>query len=135
MELYDKINYSDIEYYSFNEITQRYFYLGISSEKNVPVQKTNKLWKKYEEYIDLEKLLNIDVVKFSSNNSETKISIRYKNNTNIDNDTLLVPFIDKLLNNNFKEKLNTNKKKRYLGRCDITVYYEFDYIILVVEEG
>ena len=52
----------------------------------------------------------------------------------MDNDIVIQTFIIELEKEKYQKKLDTNKKKIYKGNSSkITIYYEFNYIIIIME--
>ena len=127
---YINANYDSIKTYSLADLTEEFYSINEEEERSIDVIDSNKLYKKYKNLFDIE----LELVKFGSNDKETSISLRYKNNSEVDNDIVLSSFLKKLKENGYEEVLNTGKKKEYKGKLDITVYYEFNYVIIVAKE-
>ena len=127
-KLYSKASYDSIKSYDLNNLTNEFYSMSFTSEK-VNNTTNNSLYNKYKDLFDI----NLDLVKIG-NNKDNSISLRYKNSSDIDNDVILSSFFDNLKKKGYKEKLNTVKKKEYTGDLNIVIYYEFDYIIIIVKE-
>ena len=126
---YSNVPYKSISYYSLSNLTSNFYSISEKEETRANIQ-NNKLYNKCKDLLDIE----LELVKFSTDEKEKKISLRYKNDSNIDNDYVIKSFINNLKAKGYNEKLDSNKKKTYKGKYNITVYYEFDYIIIIIED-
>ena len=132
IETYSSVKFDDIKSESIDKIKKTYYQYNIKEEKK-SISVIDSVWNKYRKIGDIENTIPLEYTKLMS--TDTGISIRYINDTNIDNDIILKKYLDELKKQGYKEKTNTNKKKQYKGKYNITIYYEFNYIIILMEDN
>lgn len=132
LQVYDGVDFDDIKCFSFSELAQKYYKYNLVDERaNTNI--LDYIWDKYKNVGKIEDTVLLKLVKRIS--FDNKISLRYKNDTGIDNDLILNDFVIELKNEGYKEKINSNKKKIYKSsNMKITIYYELNYIIIIMEE-
>ena len=130
-DYYMQVDYGKIKCYSMSEMALKYYKYNLyDNEKEVGF--SAKLWDKYKVIGDVENTIKVKLVKM--NDLENIISLRYLNDTGVDSDIVLKEFINKLKDDKYKEILNTSKKKIYKSSSyEVTIYYELDYIIVIME--
>ena len=130
-DYYEKIDFSKISSQSIKELQNNYYKYKIKSQsisKNI----IGSIWNKYKSIGNIENTILLPIIKISSDYN--KLSIRYQNDIGIDNDILVYDFISELKIQKYRKKLDTNKKKIYKNdSVEVTIYYEFDYIIVIME--
>ena len=128
---YKKINFSDISTHSIKELQDNYYKYKIKSQ-NISKNILDSIWNKYKSIGNIENTVLLPIIKINSDYN--KISIRYQNDIGIDNNILVQSFITELEMQKYRKKLDTNKKKVYKNDSfQVTIYYEFDYIIVIME--
>ena len=129
---YEKINFNNINYYTLNDLSIKYYKYKIKTQQiEFSILKTT--WDKYKKIGNIETSIPLKPIK--TNNYNNIVSIKYLNDTNIENDLILTSFISNLKKDNYKEIVNTNKKKIYKSKeFNITIFYELNYIIITIEE-
>ena len=132
IETYSSVNFNDIKSESIDKIKQNYYQYNLKEEKK-SISIMDTIWNKYKTIGNIENNIPLEYTKLMS--TDTGISIRYINDTNIDNDIIIKKYLDELKKEGYKEKINTNKKKQYKGKYNITIYYEFNYIIILMEDN
>ena len=134
IELQNKFkNIDEVTYISFEELKNNYF---VSYKDDKVVNKIDEdVWNKYKKIGNLEKSINIELVKASY--KDNVLSLRYKNTLNklFSNMQLANNFISELKKEKYKEVINESNKKVYVkDKYRVTIMSEFDYLIVVIAE-
>ena len=131
-DYYNKINFNNINSYTLNELSKKYYkYKIVTKEYNPNI--LSSIWKKYKNIGNIEETIPLELVKASS--TEQGISLRYINGTNVDNNLVISNFTSKLKEDKYNEELNIKKKKIYINnKYHIIIYYEFDYITVIIKD-
>ena len=118
---------------TFEELKNNYF---VSYKDDKVVNKIDEdVWNKYKKIGNLEKSINIELVKASY--KDNVLSLRYKNTLNklFSNMQLANNFISELKKEKYKEVINESNKKVYVkDKYRVTIMSEFDYLIVVIAE-
>ncbi len=134
-EIQDKFNLVDfntIKTISFEELKNEYYYTKYNDEKvinNIP----KNIWNKYKKIGNIEKNINLELIK--ANYKDGIISLRYKNDISnyISSMLLSVSFKEQLIQDGYKEILNSESKCIYENNeYQIIIMDEFDYLIIVM---
>ena len=128
---YEKVSFKDIKTYTIKELENNYYKYKIKPQK-ISKNILEDIWNQYKKIGDIEKTILLPIIKINSD--DNKLSIRYQNDTGIDNDIIIKNFIIELEKEKYQKKLDTNKKKIYRNNeAEIIIYYEFNYIIILME--
>ncbi len=136
-EIQDKFNtidFNSIKTISFEQLKREYYYTKYNDEKvinNIPKSK----WNKYKKIGNIEKNIKLQLVKASY--KDGIVSLRYKNNISnyISSMMLSISFKDQLIQDGYKEKLNSSSKCIYENnKYQVIIMEEFDYLIIVMVE-
>lgn len=131
-DLFNNISFDKIKTVSFNKLKENYYYVKYAEE----LEKTNipeNVWNRYKEIGNLDKTINMDLVKSSYKNKV--LSLRYKNNAKeyIPTMQLVSSFTNKLKEQGYKKVSESNTKIIYKNnKYQITIMEEFDYLIIVM---
>ncbi len=134
-EIYDKfknISYDKIESITFDELKAKYYYLNVGDESiknNIPEKK----WNEFSKIGDIDNNIKLELVKSSYKNGA--ISLRYKNAISeyMSSMKLSYTFRKKLIDDGFKEILNSETKAIYRSdKYQVVIMDEFDYLIIVM---
>ena len=134
-EIQDKFNnikFNEIDAISFNELKEKYYYINYNDEtikNNIPKNK----WKKYSKIGNIEQNIKLELIK--ANYKDNIVSLRYKNEISnyISNMQLAITFKEQLLEDGYKEVLNSSTKCIYENEeYKIIIMDEFDYLIIVM---
>ena len=129
-QYYNKVSFKEIKVHSLNELGNKYYKYNIKEEIETP-HIIESIWNQYKMIGNIEETMILPLVKASS--IDNYISLRYKNETGIENDIIISNFTNELEKDNYKKMLDTNKKKIYKNsKYTITIYYEFNYIIIII---
>lgn len=134
-EIQDKFNsldFNTIKTISFEELKNEYYYTKYNEEKVINSIPKNK-WNKYKKIGNIEKNINLELIKASY--KDGIISLRYKNNISnyISSMLLSVSFKEQLIQDGYKEILNSESKCIYENnKYQIIIMDEFDYLIIVM---
>ena len=91
------------------------------------------VWDEYKKIGNLDETILLSIVKGSQ--AGNKISVRYLNDTSLDEEDVLEEFIFNLMESGYREKLNTSRKKRYVNsEYQVVIFCDFDYITIVMEK-
>ncbi len=131
-DIFNKIEFDKIKTVSFTKLKENYYYVKYAEEKeklNIP----ENVWNRYKEIGNIDKTINIDLVKSSYKNKV--LSLRYKNNAKeyIPTMQLVSSFTNKLKEQGYKKISESNTKIVYKNnKYQITIMEEFDYLIIVM---
>ena len=131
-DLFNNISFDKIKTVSFNKLKENYYYVKYAEElekNNIP----EHVWNRYKEIGNLDKTINMDLVKSSYKNKV--LSLRYKNNAKeyIPTMQLVSSFTNKLKEQGYKKISESNTKIIYKNnKYQITIMEEFDYLIIVM---
>ena len=131
-DLFNNISFDKIKTVSFNKLKENYYYVKYAEE----LEKTNipeHVWNRYKEIGNLDKTINMDLVKSSYKNKV--LSLRYKNSVKeyIPTMQLVSSFTNKLKEQGYKKVSESNTKIIYKNnKYQITIMEEFDYLIIVM---
>lgn len=131
-DLFNNISFDSIKTVSFNKLKENYYYVKYAKE----LEKTNipeHVWNRYKEIGNLDKTINMDIVKSSYKNKV--LSLRYKNNAKeyIPTMQLVSSFTNKLKEQGYKKISESKTKVIYKNnKYQITIMEEFDYLIIVM---
>ena len=129
---YGKQNFQEIKTYSISELENNYYKYKIKDQTVTSDDNLESIGNQYKNIGHIKETILLPIVKVNSQNN--KLSIRYRNDTGMDNDIVIQTFIIELEKEKYQKKLETNKKKIYKGNSSkITIYYEFNYIIIIME--
>lgn len=129
---FKKIEFEKIKAISFDELKEKYFYRKSNKEKidkTIPKDK----WKEFSKVGDIEKNIEMKLVKSSIKNNI--ISLRYENEISdyMDSMTLATSFKEKLVEEDFEEKLSSESKCIYKSKkYEVIIMKEFNYLIVVM---
>jgi len=129
---FNSINFANINVITFKELKEKYYYTKLNEEiiKN-NISKTK--WKKYKKIGNVEDNINLELVK--ANEVNGSISLRYKNNLSdfASSMQFASSFKKELINQNYKEILNSSSKCIYQSKdYQVVIMEEFDYLIIVM---
>ena len=131
-DLFNNISFDKIKTVNFNKLKENYYYVKYAEE----IEKTNipeNVWNRYKEIGNLDKTINMDIVKSSYKNKV--LSLRYKNSVKeyISTMQLVSSFTNKLKEQGYKKISESNTKIIYKNnKYQITIMEEFDYLIIVM---
>lgn len=131
-DLFNNIEFNKIKTVSFDKLKENYYYVKYEEE----IEKTSipeKVWDRYKEIGNIDKTINIDLVKSSYKNKV--LSLRYKNNAKeyIPTMQLVSSFTNKLKEQGYKKVSESNTKVIYKNnKYQVTIMEEFDYLIIVM---
>ena len=131
-DLFNSIEFTKIKTVSFDKLKESYYYVKYAEE----IEKTNipeNVWNRYKEIGNIDKTVNIDLVKSSYKNKV--LSLRYKNNAKeyIPTMQLVSSFTNKLKQQGYKKISESNTKVIYKNnKYQVTIMEEFDYLIIVM---
>ena len=131
-DLFNNIEFNKIKTVSFDKLKENYYYVKYKEEiKKTSIQE--KVWDRYKEIGNIDKTINIDLVKSSYKNKV--LSLRYKNNAKdyIPTMQLVSSFTNKLKEQGYKKVSESNTKVIYKNnKYQVTIMEEFDYLIIVM---
>lgn len=130
----NKQQFKDIKSISFDILKEKYFYKGTNTE-TIKNNIKEKVWKKYKQVGNIEKNINLELVKASYKNKI--VSLRYKNNISnyISSMSLAKRYKEELLKEGYKEKLASTNKYIYENKdYKVIITDEFDYLIIIIME-
>lgn len=131
-DLFNNIEFNKIKTVSFDKLKENYYYVKYEEE----IEKTSipeKVWDRYKEIGNIDKTINIDLVKSSYKNKV--LSLRYKNTAKeyIPTMQLVSSFTNKLKEQGYKKVSESNTKVIYKNnKYQVTIMEEFDYLIIVM---
>lgn len=131
-DLFNNIEFNKIKTVSFDKLKENYYYVKYEEE----IEKTSipeKVWHRYKEIGNIDKTINIDLVKSSYKNKV--LSLRYKNTAKeyIPTMQLVSSFTNKLKEQGYKKVSESNTKVIYKNnKYQVTIMEEFDYLIIVM---
>ena len=131
-DLFNNIEFNKIKTVSFDKLKENYYYVKYEEE----IEKTSipeKVWHRYKEIGNIDKTINIDLVKSSYKNKV--LSLRYKNTAKeyIPTMQLVSSFTNKLKEQGYKKVSESNTKVIYKNnKYQVTIMEEFDYLIIVI---
>lgn len=131
-DLFNSIEFTKIKTVSFDKLKESYYYVKYAEE----IEKTNipeNIWNRYKKIGNIDKTVNIDLVKSSYKNKV--LSLRYKNNAKeyIPTMQLVSSFTNKLKEQGYKKISESNTKVIYKNnKYQVTIMEEFDYLIIVM---
>lgn len=132
MDIYRNVSFDKINVNTLQELSKR-FYLYNLEEEIIANSMLDSFWNKIKNVGDIENAIPLDLIKCE--NRDNFISLRYLNDTNIDNNVVISNFLSNLEKENFKEELNSSKKIKYSNsKYNVTIYFEFNYIIVILED-
>lgn len=117
---------------SFDKLKE-YYYYHRNNEETIKKDLPDKIWNEFSKIGDVENAITLPLVKASY--KDKILSLRYKNEveTLISNDNISNNFASKLKDSNYKETLNSNKKKIYENSdYKVIIMNEFNYLIVVM---
>lgn len=117
---------------SFDKLKE-YYYYHRNNEETIKKDLPDKIWNEFSKIGDIENAITLPLVKASY--KDKILSLRYKNEveTLIPNDNISNNFASKLKDSNYKETLNSNKKKIYENSdYKVIIMNEFNYLIVVM---
>ena len=130
ISIYQKTDFEKINYYTIKELSLKYYKYNVEETKS-QFSILNSIWNEYKKIGDIENTIPLKIIK--ANNYDKKISIKYLNDTNIDNNLIISEFLTRLKEEGYKEKMNTNKKKVLKNKqYKITILYELNYILILI---
>lgn len=131
-DLFNNIEFNKIKTVSFDKLKENYYYVKYEEEiekNSIP----EKVWHRYKEIGNIDKTINIDLVKSSYKNKV--LSLRYKNTAKeyIPTMQLVSSFTNKLKEQGYKKVSESNTKVIYKNnKYQVTIMEEFDYLIIVM---
>lgn len=129
---FNNIVFEQIECVSFDTLKEKYYYTNLNAEKIVN-KIPKKQWNEFKKVGNIEKNISLNLLKASYDNNV--ISLRYENSlSNVMNGMQVAGgFINQLLNDGYKEVLNSDTKKIYQNnKYKVIIMDEFDYLIIVM---
>ena len=127
-----KDSFKSIKTISFQKLKEKYYYTNIKNENkinNIPKSK----WNKYKKIGNIEKNIKMNLIKANYDNNV--ISLRYSNTISefISGMQLSASFKEELVNQGFKQTLNSTNKCIYTNKdYEVVIIDEFDYLIVVM---
>ena len=131
-DLFVTIPFEEVKTISFKKLKETYYYVEYKEELVQNNISKNK-WKEYSKIGNIEKTINLDLVK--ANYKNKVVSLRYKNKINnyIPSMQLSTSFIEKLQEQGYKEITTSTTKKVYQNnKYQVIIMEEFDYLIIVM---
>ncbi|MBQ9318740.1 MAG: serine protease [Bacilli bacterium] len=129
---FNNIVFEQIECISFDTLKEKYYYTNLNAEKIIN-KIPKKQWNEFKKVGNIEKNISLNLLKASYDNNV--ISLRYENSlSNVMNGMQVGGgFINQLLNDGYKEVLNSDTKKIYQNnKYKVIIMDEFDYLIIVM---
>lgn len=131
-DLFTKVPFEEIKTTTFKKLKESYYYVKYEEETIKNNISKNK-WREYSKIGNIEKTITLDLIKASYKNKV--ISLRYKNKINdyVSSMQLATSFIDKLVEQGYKEVTISETKKVYQNnKCQVIIMEEFDYLIIIM---
>lgn len=131
-DLFNNIEFNKIKTVSFDKLKENYYYVKYEEEIE-KISIPEKVWHRYKEIGNIDKTINIDLVKSSYKNKV--LSLRYKNTAKeyIPTMQLVSSFTNKLKEQGYKKVSESNTKVIYKNnKYQVTIMEEFDYLIIVM---
>ena len=132
VKYYKNIDFNNINSRSFTKVKKSYYAYPLETEKS-SWNIENEIWNKFNSVVDIENNINLTCM-YASQINKKIITLRYLNDTSIDNDIVLSNLIAEI-NKTFITQIDSNKKKVFTNnKYNLTIYYEMDYIIIILKE-
>lgn len=131
-DLFTKVPFEEIKATTFKKLKESYYYVKYEEETIKNNISKNK-WREYSKIGNIEKTITLDLIKASYKNKV--ISLRYKNKINdyVSSMQLATSFIDKLVEQGYKEVTISETKKVYQNnKYQVIIMEEFDYLIIIM---
>ncbi len=131
-DIFNNIEFEKIKTVKFEKLKENYYYVKYAEE----IEKTSipeNIWNRYKEIGNIDKTINIDLIKSSYKNKV--LSLRYKNNAKdyIPTMQLVSSFTNKLKEQGYKKVSESNTKIIYKNnKYQVIIMEEFDYLIIVM---
>ena len=124
------VKFSDISVTKVDDLKKQYYYKDDNIEEiknSIP----EKVWEKYKNIGKLEENIVLDLIKASY--YDGIVSLRYHNNTSIDNMVYQEAFAAQLEKEGYKKAASTSDKILYKkGTSKVIIMSEFDYLIILI---
>lgn len=128
---FNNIEFDSINTISFEKLKENY-YLKYHNENTINTI-SKSIWKKYSKIGDIENNIKLELIKASY--KDNIVSLRYKNGLKdyITSMQLSSSFREQLINDGYKEVLNSSTKCIYQNKkYQVIIMDEFDYLIVVM---
>ena len=131
-DIFNNIEFEKIKTVKFEKLKENYYYVKYAEE----IEKTSipeNIWNRYKEIGNIDKTINIDLIKSSYKNKV--LSLRYKNSAKdyIPTMQLVSSFTNKLKEQGYKKVSESNTKIIYKNnKYQVIIMEEFDYLIIVM---
>lgn len=124
------VSFSSISVTKIEDLKKQYYYKDNNSEE-IKNSISEKIWKKYKTIGKIEENIVLDLIKASY--YDGILSLRYHNNTSIDNMVYQESFSAELEKEGYKKVASTSDKIMYKnGSKKVIIMSEFDYLIIVI---
>ena len=126
--------FKEIKSVSFKEFKEKYYHRFNSEEVFNDIPK--KVWNKYKDVGNIEKSINLDLIKASY--VDNIISLRYKNKAykSINSFYLSADFEKELVNDNYELIYNDDLKKIYSkNNINVIIKQYLDYLVVLIMEN
>ena len=125
-----QISFSNINVTKIDDLNKQYYYKDDNIEE-IKNSINKDVWKKYSSIGKIEENMVLDLIKASY--YEGILSLRYHNDTSIDNMTYQEAFSSELEKEGYKKAASTSDKIMYKkGTTKVIIMSEFDYLIIVI---
>ena len=122
--------FSDIKFTSIKELKKQYYYKD-NNKETVKSSIPEKIWSKYKKIGNIEENIVLDLIKASY--YDGILSLRYNNETTIDNMAYHEAFASQLLKDGYKKEASANDMIIYRkGKTKVVIMSEFNYLIIVI---
>jgi len=131
ISLYSNTNLKNVKYTPFNTLANKYYSYNISDENGITLKQ--EIIDKYLSIGNIVDDINAKLVE--CNDTNNGISLRYLNDSSVSSDIVISSFTNGLLDKGYNELLNSKIRKTYENSVyKINIYFELDYIIVVIKE-
>lgn len=132
LNIWEKLDiYDEKEVISFEKMKEQEFFINLSKEQSINID--NTIYQEYYKIGEMQETIPLDLVKIEKQNNI--VSLRFKNNIKeyIDTFTLSSAFEIKLLEQGFKNELESELKRVYENnKYQIALIKQFDYLIVII---
>ena len=129
---FDNNNFDNIDFVSFDELKEKYYYSNYSDENTINSIPKSK-WKEFKKIGDIENKISMKLIKASYDNNV--VSLRYRNEITdfLSGMQLAASFKEELKSTGFEQTLDTRTKCIYTNaKYKVIIMDEFDYLIVVM---
>ena len=135
MEIQDKfknIDFDTLNVITFSKLKEQYYYIK-SNDEIIENNIASNKWEEYSKIGNIKEAIDLELVK--ANYKDGIVSLRYHNSISkyIASMQLALEFKSNLIDDGYKEILNSSKKSIYENnKYQIIIIEEFDYLIVVM---